>query len=397
MSGPATQRADRTPGGGEMTSQAGVVVTAQGELPDGVLPKAERDVAATVGLVAVVAMAEAAYNLGAGVLELLKLPLLLALAFPLIGEAAATSFALQDLRDRRRGVRNAGLRRATYVFLAASAAVNAAVGAALAKGAVGLLEMLPPLVLGAVIHLHGERANRAWKSRARLRPAWRAEQLRAAQVESVLDVLPLLAGEDQDGRATVALLRRRLETGTLEPGDALIAAGWHDRDQLSWLDGAFRSRRRRLEIVAATVWGPVPPPPPRPTPRTPSPTPSGTSSLTPSGTPSRRGRSDGVDGRRDASPTPRDDASDASSSSADAASLDDLVAQARRANPRAGEGSVRALLAERHLTASAARIRAALQRHQPQPQEESSLHLVRPAHQPVGDQADSAVEAARGH
>jgi hypothetical protein len=179
--------------------------------------------------------------------------------FPLIMEAAAASFAIQDLRDRRQGHANLGMRIATYLTLVASALINGVVGRAL-HGAAGLLEVLAPLVLAALIHLHGDRANRAYHSRAVLRPEWRAQQLRAAQVESVMDVLPLLAGDDPDGRATVDLLRRRLTTQTLEPGEALIAAGWHQRGERDMT----ASRLRRLETVAATVWGHAGPPAPHP-------------------------------------------------------------------------------------------------------------------------------------
>jgi hypothetical protein len=225
------------------------------DLPDGVLSRARLDVTATVALIATAAMAEAGYNLARFVHDILGLPALLAIAFPVIAEATAVSFAVQDLRDRRQGHESKAMRAATYLTLAMSSAVNGVVGYAM-HGLGGLLEILPPLVLGAVIHLHGDRASRAWHSRAVLRPSWQAAQQRSAQVDSVVEVLPLLAGDDADGQATVALLRRRLQAQTLEPGEALIAAGWYDRDTR----GMPPSRLRRLETVAATVWGPAGPP-----------------------------------------------------------------------------------------------------------------------------------------
>jgi hypothetical protein len=227
------------------------------ELPDGVLARARPYVTATVAVIAAAAMAEAGYNLARFVDDILGLPTLLAIAFPVIAEATAVSFAVQDLRDRRHGHASRAMRAATYLTLAMSSAVNGVVGFAM-HGVGGLLEILPPLVLGAVIHLHGDRASRAWHSRAVLRPSWQATQQRAAQVDSVVEVLPLLAGDDADGQATVALLRRRLHAQTLEPGEALIAAGWHDRDTR----GMTPSRLRRLETVAATVWGSAGPPAP---------------------------------------------------------------------------------------------------------------------------------------
>lgn len=217
---------------------------------DGVLPPAGRDLAVLVGVVGVSAVVEAGYNVGQACLSLLHLPLPLAVMFPLILESAAGSCALQDLRDRRRGVRSRALAAGTYLGLGISGAVNGAVGWA-AHGAAGLLEVLPPLILGALIHLHGARSERAWRSRAKTRKSWQADQLRQARVDSVGEVLPLLTGDDEDGRATVALLRRRLESGTLTPGEALVAAGWHQRHTR---EGMTASRVRRLETIAATVW-----------------------------------------------------------------------------------------------------------------------------------------------
>jgi hypothetical protein len=224
------------------------------DLPDGMLPPARADLALLVAVVGICAAAEAAWNVGQATLHLLHLPLPLAIAFPAVLEAAAFSCALQDLRDRRRGVRSTAMAAGTYLGLLTSAAVNGAVGWA-TSGAPGLLEVLPPLVLAALIHLHGDRATRAWHSRARTRASWRAEQLDAARIESVSEVLPLLAGTDSDGTATVALLRRRLHSLTLTPTEALVAAGWHQRQDRDLTDPQLR----RLEIVAATVWGSQPP------------------------------------------------------------------------------------------------------------------------------------------
>jgi Protein of unknown function (DUF2637) len=140
-----------------------------GVLPDGVLAKAGPVMSAVIGVIAVAAMAEAGWNLGTFVYDILHLPVALAAVFPVIAEATASSFAVQDLRDRRQGVPSTGLRVATYVTLAVSAAVNGVVGA-VRYGPGGLLEVLAPLALGAVVHLHGDRATRAYQSRARLSP-----------------------------------------------------------------------------------------------------------------------------------------------------------------------------------------------------------------------------------
>ena len=218
---------------------------------EGVLSKAGPWMATAIGMVAVSAMAEAGWNLGRFVLEILHLPIPLAVMFPLILEAVAGTFAVQDLRDRRQGHDSPGMRAATYLTLVASSTINGVVGVS-AYGPAGLLEVLPPLVLAAVIHLHGDRATRAWHSRAVLRPEWRAARLREDQVTSTVEVLPLLAGDDEHGRATVALLRRRLESRTLDPGEALLAAGWAQRAARV----TSQSMLRRLETVAATVWGP---------------------------------------------------------------------------------------------------------------------------------------------
>jgi hypothetical protein len=216
---------------------------------DGVLPPAGRDLAVLVGVVGTAAVAEAAWNVGRACLDLLHLPEPLAVMFPLVLESAAASCALQDLRDRRRGVKNRVMAAGTYLGLAVSAGVNGAVGYA-AHGTAGLLEVLPPVVLGALIHIHGSRSERAWRSRAKTRRGWRRAQLEAARIESVSEVLPLLTGDDEDGRATVALLRRRLDSGTLTPAEALIASGWYQR----YTRDMTASRIRRLETVAATVW-----------------------------------------------------------------------------------------------------------------------------------------------
>jgi hypothetical protein len=217
---------------------------------DGVLAKAGPWMSAAIGVVATAAMVEAGWNLGQFVFKILALPLALAIMFPVIMEATAGTFAVQDLRDRRAGHSNTAMRAATYLTLAVSSAINGVVGYA-AHSHAGLLEIFPPLILGAVIHLHGDRATRAWHSRAVLRPEWRAARDREACVASVTEVLPLLLGDDVHGRATVALLRRRLESCTLEPGDALRAAGWAQRAERI----TSQTMRLRLETVAATVWG----------------------------------------------------------------------------------------------------------------------------------------------
>jgi hypothetical protein len=291
-----------------------------------------------IGLVAVIAVIEAAWNLGKFVGDMLHLPWPLAVAFPGLAEAAAASFALQDLSDRRRGNAIPALRLATYLTLGASSLVNGIVGAA-AHGPAGLLEMLPPLMLAIVIHLHGARATLAWHSRALLRPGWRDEQLRLARLDSVMEVLPLLTGSDSDGQATVALLRRRLESGTLTPAEALVAAGWRDRHQRVLTP----SQIRRLEIVAATVWGGDVPPsvPPR--------TPSVGTSLARTATPSRP-----------APPTRPDESDGRGARSASDEQLVQFVREARAVRATAGEGSVRALLTAAGLTASAERIRSVL-------------------------------------
>ena len=254
-SGPLTNTVQTSPGqprtapahGDRWWSAGG----SENDLPEGVLRKIGPAMAGTITAVAVAAMAEAGFNLASFVSKTLHLPSILALLFPLIFESTAASFAIQDMRDRRQGHANGGMRAATYGTLITSAVVNGVVGRE-TYGSAGLLEVVPPLVLALVIHLHGDRANRAYHSRAVLRPEWRQQQLRRAQVESVSDVLPLLTGDSEHGRATVDLLRRRLDSVTLEPGEALIAAGWHERDTRDLDADALR----RLETVAATVWGP---------------------------------------------------------------------------------------------------------------------------------------------
>jgi hypothetical protein len=219
------------------------------DLDEGMLPAVGAWMATAIGLVALVAIAEAGWNLGFAVYTILGLPLPLAVGFPVLAEVTSLTFAVQDLRDRRLGRGDAGMRAATHVTLAGSAAVNGAVGV-WGHGLAGALEVLPPLVLAAVVHLHGDRASRAHRSRAVLRPEWRTARLREARIASTIQVLPILTGDDRDGHATVQILRQRLETGTLEPGAALVAAGWHDRQARELSE----SRLRLLETVAATVW-----------------------------------------------------------------------------------------------------------------------------------------------
>lgn len=228
---------------------------AKEELPDGVLGRISNGMAAAIGVVALVGMAEAAFNLGRFVLEILQLPLPLAIGFPAIFEIAAATFAIQDARDRRQGHANTAMRVATYLTLVASSAVNGIVGFA-SHGLAGLIEIVPPLMLAGVIHLHGDRATRAHHSRAVLRPAWKEAQLKAARRESVIDVLPLLLGDDEHARATVGSLTQLLKSDNLTPSDALLAAGWFDRFDRDMSP----SMLRRLETVAATVWGSTGPP-----------------------------------------------------------------------------------------------------------------------------------------
>lgn len=398
---PAHLRASAGPRGRlvDVSTRAGVSVSApaheSGDLPDGVLPVAGRDLTLLVSVVGCAAASEAAWNVGSATLNLLHLPLPLAIGFPLVLEAAAISCAVQDLRDRRQGIRSRALAAGTYLGLAVSAAVNAAVGWA-GHGVAGLLEVLPPVVLAGLIHVHGNRAVRAWQSRAVLRPAWQAEQLRQAQVDSAAEVLPLLAGTDKHGQATTDLLRRRLDSRTLTPAGALLAAGWHARHQRGLTDAELR----RLEIVAATVWpGGVPTEPPveppagagtttsarpgtsavrrAPAARAGAMTPADPGSAGPVPTPAQPGT------RRPASPGTENPAAGHAAAPAAAAqgaaalaagasvpgevrrsASDDelaaLVAQALTANPRAGEGTVRALLDQTPLTAHSRRIRGAL-------------------------------------
>jgi hypothetical protein len=381
---------------------------APAELPEGVMARVSNGMAAAIGTVAAVAMAEAAFNLGRFVYKILELPIPLAVGFPAIFEAAAASFAVQDMRDRRAGHANLGMRVATYLTLTASSLVNGIVGW-VAHGGAGLIEVLPPLVLAGVIHLHGDRATRAHHSQAVLRPAWKLSQLQAARRESVLDVLPLLAGDDEDGRATVALLRRRLESHTLEPGDALLAAGWHNRGTR----GLSESQMRRLEIVAATVWGTAIPASPAASPaapatdtatvaataaatrartpaRNPATTPAPNAASTPVSTPAPSAApTPAPDAAPNAARTPAPNAAsapapiaapatdgsgpDAASTaspatdegplSVDDATLAAIVAQVRAGKARAGEGSVRQVLRERNLSAGSRKIRAALAEH----------------------------------
>jgi hypothetical protein len=227
------------------------------ELPDGVLGRISNGMAAAIGAVALVGMAEAAFNLGRFVFAILHLPLPLAIGFPAIFEIAAATFAIQDARDRRQGADSLGLRVATYLTLVASSAINGIVGFA-SHGLAGLIEIVPPLMLAGVIHLHGDRATRAYQSRAVLRPAWREAQLKAARRDSVIAILPLLLGDDEHAKATVASLSHLLTSGNLEPSEALLAAGWFDRFDRDMSP----SMLLRLETVAATVWGSTGPPNP---------------------------------------------------------------------------------------------------------------------------------------
>jgi hypothetical protein len=175
-----------------------------------------------------------------------------------------------------------------------------------------------------------------------------------------VEVLPLLSGDDEDGRATVALLRRRLLTATLEPGEALIAAGWHQRHARDM----SASRLRRLEAVAATVWEPARPRTPTP-PRRASLNPSLNASPSPSPHTSPAPTRRAVTGAGSSTPHPgASGPGDAPRTrQVDDVGLAELVAQARTERPGAGEGTVRALLRQRALSASSRRIRDALTAH----------------------------------
>lgn len=244
--------------GREMSALTGVEAKKAVELPEGVLAKFGKPTAAIIAGVTMGAIGQAGYNLAQALQNSAGFPLVFAVGFPLMLEGAALTFAWQDIKDRRQaGVVNKEYRAATYATLVISSLINAYVGW-VAFGALGLIEAVPPLIIGAMIHMHGNRLVAAYKSRNKMRPEWRARHLEAAKAESVRDVLPLLAGNDADGKASVELLKKRMDSETLTPGDALLAAGYDRRRDLKLTD----SQLRRLEIVAATVWGTSPPTPP---------------------------------------------------------------------------------------------------------------------------------------
>jgi hypothetical protein len=234
------------------------------ELPDGVLPPAGPLMGALMGLVGTAAAGEAAYNVYTGAHELLQLPLYMSLMAPLLFEAAASSFALQDLRDRRRGVHSRTMATWATGLIGLSAVVGALVGVFL-YGPFGVFAGLASVVFGGMVHVHGARAIKAYQTRARESATWKAAEQARAEADSARDVLELLLPGDRDGKATVDLLKRRMDAGTLSPGDALIAAGWHRRGER----GLTESQTIRIETVAATVWGAdnVPAPPVAPSAR----------------------------------------------------------------------------------------------------------------------------------
>jgi hypothetical protein len=231
------------------------------ELPDGVLPPAGGFMGGLLGMVGVAAAGEAAYNVFSGAHELLGLPLYMSLMAPLLFEAAASSFAIQDLRDRRRGVHNKAMARWATGLIALSSVVGAVVGVFL-YGPFGIFAGFASLLFGAMVHVHGNRAIAAYKTRAKESDTWKAAEQRRAEADSARDVLEMLLPGDRDGKATVELLKRRMDAGTLSPGDALLAAGWHRRSER----GLTESQTIRVETVAATVWGKdgLPSPPPAP-------------------------------------------------------------------------------------------------------------------------------------
>jgi hypothetical protein len=232
-----------------------------GDLDDGVLPKAGKLMGVLQGAVGMATAAEAAFNIFKGAHVLLQLPLYMALLAPMLFEAAASSFAIQDLQDRRRGVESTMMSRSAWAGIGLSAVVGGLVGFFL-YGPFGVLAAAASIVFGAMLHVHGDRAIRAHQSRMKQSDAWKHAQQRAAETTSARDVLTLLLPRDADGRATADLLHKRMDAATLTPGDALIAAGWHRRTDR----GLSESQMIRLETVAATVWGkeglPAPPAPP---------------------------------------------------------------------------------------------------------------------------------------
>jgi hypothetical protein len=232
------------------------------ELPDGVLPPAGPLTGGLIGLVGTAAAGEAFYNIFKGAHELLGLPLYMSLAAPLLFEAAASSFAIQDLQDRRRGVHDKAMTWSANVLIGLSSAVGAVVGFFLYGPFGPLLGGGASLLFGWMVHRHGERAIAAHKTRVKESDTWKAAEQRRAETDSARDVLEMLLPGDRDGKATVELLKRRMDAGTLSPGDALLAAGWHRRSER----GLTASQTIRVETVAATVWGQdgLPSPPPAP-------------------------------------------------------------------------------------------------------------------------------------
>ena len=231
------------------------------DLDDGVLPTAGPLMGALQGAVGAAAAGEAAFNIFKGAHELMHLPLYMALLAPMLFEAAASSYAIQDLRDRRRGVKSTLMAGAAWTGISVSAVVGGVVGFFL-YGPFGVLAAAASVVFGTMLHVHGDRAVRAHESRMKQSEPWKQAQQRAAETTSARDVLTLLLPRDADGKATADLLHKRMDAGTLTPGDALIAAGWHRRTDR----GLSESQMIRLETVAATVWGkdglPSPPAPP---------------------------------------------------------------------------------------------------------------------------------------
>jgi hypothetical protein len=258
QSEPAQPPADPSAGQAKHSKQKKNAGKDAGELDDGVLPKASWLMNVLQGAVGFAAAGEAAFNIFMGAHKLLQLPLYMAVLAPLLFEALASSFAIQDLQDRRRGVASRTMSGAAWAGITVSAVVGGLVGFFL-YGPFGVLAAAASIGFGAMLHVHGDRAIRAHKSRMKQSDAWKQAQQRAAETHSARDVLKLLLPRDADGQATADLLHKRMDAGTLTPGDALIAAGWHRRTERALSE----SQMIRLETVAATVWGaegfPAPP------------------------------------------------------------------------------------------------------------------------------------------
>lgn len=238
----------------QMTTTAAAAPPAPVEEVEGVLEKFKPIMSAVIGLVSFGAITQAGWNFSNALSKFAHQPWYLAISLPLIIELGACTFALQDIWDRRKtGKVNREYRAATYAFLTASSLINGAVGYAMYK-TTGLVEVIPPLIIGAMIHMHGNRATAAYHSQAITRPSWQAAHLKKAKEDSVLGVLPMLVGKTSTGQACIDLMKKRMESGTLTPEAALEAffpGGWDDRHNRC----LTKDQLQYLELVAATVWG----------------------------------------------------------------------------------------------------------------------------------------------